>query len=115
MRSLIKRGVAWPSSVPPLTVMQIYNALEAQYSPPVLRDVPVLLVRASVGQGLDTPYRKLYRDDDFGWRRVAGRLEIVDVEGGHASMLQEHAIDSLTSALLDRFPVLGGASDEHHS
>ena len=115
MRSLIKRGVAWPSSVPPLTVMQIYNALEAQYSPPVLRDVPVLLVRASVGQGLDTPYRELYRDDDFGWRRVAGRLEIVDVEGGHASMLQEHAIDSLTSALLDWFPVLGGASDEHHS
>ena len=115
MRSLIKREMAWPSPVPPLTVMQIYNALEGRYSPPVLHDVPVLLVRASVGEGADTPYRDLYRDDDFGWRRVADRLEVVDVEGGHASMLQEHAIDSLAGVLIDRFPVLASEHLEHHS
>jgi thioesterase domain-containing protein len=91
--------------VPSLTVMQIYNALEARYRPPVLREVPTLLVRASAGEGADTPYRDLYRDEDFGWRQVAGRLEVVDVSGGHSSMLQEHAIDSLASALLNRLPI----------
>jgi FkbH-like protein len=114
MKSLIERQIPWPSSVPPLTVMQIYNALEARYSPPVLREVQVLLVRASAGEGADTPYRDLYRDDDFGWRRVAPRLEIVDVEGGHSSMLQEHAIDSLANALIVRSPGLRAQHEEHH-
>jgi thioesterase domain-containing protein len=95
--------------------MQIYNGLEAQYIPPPLREVPILLVRASVGEGGDTPYCELYRDEDFGWGLVAGRLELVDVSGGHSSMLQEEAIDSLASALLSRFPALGGLHDEHHS
>jgi thioesterase domain-containing protein len=93
--------------------MQIYNALEARYRPPVLREVPILLVRASVGEGTDTPYRELYRDADFGWRHLAARLDVVDVSGGHSSMLQEQAIDSLASALLERFPVLGGAPEVH--
>ena len=93
--------------------MQIYNALEARYRPPVLPEVPILLVRASVGEGADTPYRDLYRDEDFGWRRVAGRLEVVDVSGGHSSMLQAQAINSLASVLLKRFPVLGGTPAAH--
>jgi thioesterase domain-containing protein len=105
LRTLIKKAGSWPTSVPSLTVMQIYNALEARYRPPVLREVPTLLVRASAGEGADTPYRDLYRDEDFGWRQVAGRLEVVDVSGGHSSMLQEHAIDSLASALLNRLPI----------
>ena len=113
MRSLLRRQVAWPSAVPSLTVMQIYNALEARYHPPVLPEVPILLVRASVGEGADTPYRDLYRDEDFGWRRVAGRLEVVDVSGGHSSMLQAQAINSLASVLLKRFPVLGGTPAAH--
>ena len=92
--------------------MQIYNALEARYRPPVLQEIPILLVRASVGEGADTPYRELYRDDDFGWRRVAARLEVVDVNGGHASMLQEQEIDSLANALLNRMRLLGGVPEE---
>jgi FkbH-like protein len=112
MRSLLQREAAWPASVPSLTVMQIYNALEARYRPPVLREVPVLLVRATVGEGADRPYRELYRDEDFGWRPLAGRLEVVDVSGGHSSMLQEREIDSLTGALLERLRVLGGVPEE---
>ncbi len=86
--------------------MQIYNALESRYIPPVLADIPILLVRASAGDGTDTPYRDLYRDEDFGWRKVAGKLELVDVKGGHSSMLQKEAIESLARAMLERFPVL---------
>jgi thioesterase domain-containing protein len=103
LKILVKRGASWPPRLPELTVMQIYNALESRYIPPVLADVPILLVRASIGEGNDTPYRDLYRDEDFGWRKVARRLELVDVAGGHSSMLQEEAIESLAAAMLERF------------
>ena len=105
-KSLVKRGVKWPEALPELSVMQIYNSLEARYIPPALADVPILLVRASAGEGTDTPYRDLYRDEDFGWGKVAGRLELVDVKGGHSSMLQEEAIDSLASAVIEHVPEL---------
>jgi FkbH-like protein len=106
LRILVKRSASWPPALPELTVMQIYNALESRYIPPVLANVPILLVRASVGQGTDTPYRDRYCDEDFGWGEVAGQLELVDVAGGHSSMLQEEAIESLATAMLERFPVL---------
>jgi FkbH-like protein len=112
LKILVRRGAAWPSSVPQLSVMQIYNVLEARYRPPSLADVPVLLVRASSGDGLDTPYREVYRDEDFGWRLVANRLELVDVVGGHSSMLQERGIESLTAALLARLTALPGTVSE---
>jgi thioesterase domain-containing protein len=39
-------------------------------------------------------------DEDFGWRRIAGQLEVVDVIGGHSSMLQSQAVESLAAALV---------------
>jgi FkbH-like protein len=104
LKILLKRGASWPRVLPELTLMQIYNALESRYIPPVLANVPILLIRASAGEGTDTPYRDLYRDEDFGWGKVAGQLELVDVPGGHSSMLQEEAIESLATAMLKRFP-----------
>jgi thioesterase domain-containing protein len=89
----------------PLSVMDIYNSLESRYHPPLLRDVPVLLIRASSGDGMDTPYRDLFRDDDFGWSQFAPSLEIVDVLGGHSSMLQEQDVQMLSTVLLKRFDV----------
>ena len=64
----------------------------------------MLLVRASQGDDADTPYRDIYSDDDLGWRQVAGQLALADVAGGHASMLQETHVDSLTAALLSHLP-----------
>jgi FkbH-like protein len=106
LKILLKRGTSWPTALPELSIMQIYNALEARYTPPVLASVPVLLVRASAGEGTDTPYRDIYSDEDFGWGKVAGQLELVDVTGGHSSMLQEQAIESLATAMRKRFAVL---------
>jgi thioesterase domain-containing protein len=98
----VSRQSAWPTWIPPLSVMQIYNELEARYSPPALHEVPVVLVRASIGDAEDTPYREIYEEEDFGWRRVAVKLDLIDVEGGHASMLQASHVSSLTSALAGR-------------
>jgi len=83
-----------------LSVSQIYSELAARYTPPKLADVAILLVRASQGEDADTPYQFIYKEDDFGWRQVAGHLTLADVAGGHASMLQEAHVDSLASVLL---------------
>jgi thioesterase domain-containing protein len=93
-------------------VAQIYSQLEARYQPPVLPEVPVLLVRASVGVDADTPYREIYRDADFGWQRVAGRLELADVTGGHASMLQEQHVDALCMVLRRHLERWAGATGD---
>ena len=102
LESIVRRAVSWPAVVPALSVMQIYSALESRYRPPTLASVPVLLVRASAGVGDDTPYREIYRDEDLGWRAVAQQLELVNVRGGHASMLQEQFVDSLACEIAKR-------------
>jgi FkbH-like protein len=109
----VRRNAAWPALVPRLSVMEIYNALEARYTPPPLGNVPVLLVRASSGEGTDTPYRSVYRDEDFGWSHVATTLQLADVVGGHSSMLQEHAVDSLVNAIADHIADLQTTAARH--
>jgi FkbH-like protein len=112
LRKMVRRNASWPSGLPELSVMQIYNMLESRYTPPTIADVPILLVRASVGDGNDTPYREVYQDEDFGWRRVADRLEVVDVVGGHSSMLQERTVESLAATLVRH---LTASSSPHFS
>jgi thioesterase domain-containing protein len=115
LQALLPREHAWPHWLPELSVAQIYSELAARYVPPILCDVPVLLVRASQGEDADTPYKDIYQDDDFGWRQVAGQLTLANVAGGHASMLQETHVESLAAVLLANLPTLahfrsGGAA-----
>jgi FkbH-like protein len=110
LQRLVRQDRPWPHWLPELKVAQIYSAIEARYQPTRLSDVAVLLVRASQGEDADTPYKDIYRDDDFGWRQVAGKLELVDVSGGHASMLQQAYVDSMVSSLLARLPKWSGFS-----
>ena len=100
LERVILTRTPWPTDVPSLSVMQIYNAIESRYRPEPLLNTPVILVRATTGQGTDTPYRDLYTHDDFGWQSIAQCLTIIDAAGGHSSMLQEHAVDSLLGAIL---------------
>ena len=74
---------------PPLSVREIYDTAESTYAPESLPDSDVVLVRARVGEGGDTPYRQIYTDETFGWNAVTNNIAVVDVEGGHSSMLQE--------------------------
>jgi thioesterase domain-containing protein len=104
LQTLLRRGQSWPHWLQGLSVAQIYSELAARYAPPKLADVAVLLVRASQGEDADTPYQFIYREDDFGWRQVAGNFILADVAGGHASMLQEAHVDSLASVLLAHLP-----------
>jgi thioesterase domain-containing protein len=85
--------------VPELSVRQIYDSAEARYVPKPLSIASTVLVRARLGEGADTPYLHIYTDETFGWRGLAHDLAVVDVDGGHSSMLQEPFVESLAKAL----------------
>jgi thioesterase domain-containing protein/acyl carrier protein len=96
---LLARDNGWPGFVPELGFQKILSRAQAQYLPKPLSISSILLVRATSGEGADTPYTKLYVDDTLGWAAVAKNLAIADVDGGHESMLQESFVGSLASAL----------------
>jgi FkbH-like protein len=98
LHDVLHQGKTWPAQVVPLTVREIFNSAEARYTPPSL-DVPTVLVRARQGIDGDRPYIEIYADPTLGWQSVARRLAVVDVDGGHASMLQEPFAESLVAAL----------------
>jgi FkbH-like protein len=100
LQRLLNRKQAWPALLPELSVQQIYDSAEPLYVPKPLRGTPTVLIRATVGEANDTPYREIYVDAAFGWKSVIADLTVVDVEGGHSSMLQEPFVESVAEALL---------------
>ena len=78
---------------------------DPEFCPGILRaeatfDLLIVLARATTGEALDTPYLRLYSDETLGWDAVAQNHTVIDVDGGHESMLREPFVESLASALM---------------
>jgi len=102
LRNLLARGRPWPRFLPELSVREIYESAEALYVPKPLSQASVVLVRARVevaGVADDTPYIDIYSDEALGWRALTAKLDVIDVHGGHSSMLREPFVQSLATAL----------------
>jgi acyl-CoA synthetase (AMP-forming)/AMP-acid ligase II/thioesterase domain-containing protein/acyl carrier protein len=99
LRQILKRGASWPALLPELGFQEIINSAQDRYVPAPLANSSVVLVRATAGEGNDTPYIDIYADPTLGWGSVTANLTIVDVDGGHSSMLQEPLVQSLASSL----------------
>ncbi|MBO0756077.1 MAG: hypothetical protein J2P54_09470, partial [Bradyrhizobiaceae bacterium] len=99
LRYLRARGLPWPRLLPALSVRQIYASAEALYVPKPLSRASVVLVRARTGVEEDAPYLEIYADDTFGWRALTDKLVVIDVDGGHTTMLRESFVESLATAL----------------
>ncbi len=97
---VLKRNLQWPRLIPELSVRQIYDSAHARYSPKPLSIPSVVLLRAQTGEGHDTPYRNIYADPKFGWDNLVPRLTVIDVTGGHSTMLEEGFVDSLARAIM---------------
>ena len=110
LRRVLIGRLPWPRFVPELSVRQIYDCLQACYTPKRLANLLVVLVRAKVGEGDETPYREIYADETFGWNAFAPQVICLDVEGAHSTMLQEQFVDSLAKALQ---PYLQPAAGSH--
>lgn len=100
LAEVLQRGWAWPSQVPPLSVRQIYAAARDSYRPGPATIQHVLLLKATQGVDADEPAGALTEDPLLGWHPyVQGRLEAVEVRGGHSSMLQEPYVHELAGLL----------------
>jgi thioesterase domain-containing protein len=105
LRHVLAHGLPWPPFLPALSVRQIYATADALYVPKPLSHASVVLVRARAKVAHDMPYvddtayLEIYADDSFGWRELIDKLVIIDVDGGHSSMLQEPFVGSLATAL----------------
>jgi thioesterase domain-containing protein len=100
LRDLLSRDAAWPSFVPELGFQEILNSAQACYVPKPLSISSIVLARATSGEAFDMPYLKLYADETLGWDVVAQNLTVIDVDGGHESMLREPFVESLARALM---------------
>jgi len=110
LRFCLEHGLPLPSWARALTVRAVYNAAEAAYRPRHKVREEIVLFRATSGEGIEEPYRERYADADLGWSsRTAKRVHIIDVPGGHGSMLQEPNVEVVASWLR---AYLDGLADE---
>jgi thioesterase domain-containing protein len=100
LRVLLSHNLAWPTFVPELNFQQILYSAQALYVPTPLSISSVVLARATAGEAADMPYSRIYADETLGWSTVARNLTIIDVDGGHESMLREPYVASLANALM---------------
>jgi thioesterase domain-containing protein/acyl carrier protein len=91
-----------------LAFRTVYQFAEVAYTPPAKLDAPVILFRATDGSGTDEPFAQLFQDPALGWREHAVRdFRVVDVAGGHSSMLQEPFVKDLAEQLRLRLERVG--------
>ena len=108
LQRVLTQGGEWPESLPGLDFRAIYNHAEHAYRP-MPSDVAAVLIRATSGSGSDLPYVHLFKDPTLGWAPLVRDLVVVDVEGGHASMLQEPQAASLAGAILPHLSLRAAA------
>jgi thioesterase domain-containing protein len=101
LRAHLEDGAELTDDVSKLTFRQIYTFAEAEYVPAPVK-APLLLLRATKGDGseADKPEVDDYVDADLGWSPLTqSGLKVVDVLGGHSTMLQEPHVASAILAL----------------
>jgi thioesterase domain-containing protein len=102
MCEVLTRGWAWPERIEPLKVREIYAQVRDSYVPQPAEIGRAVLVKATEGAAADEAVREQFDDPLLGWGRyVEGRLEAVDTPGGHSSMLQEPAVDTVAALITE--------------
>ena len=87
----------------PMAFLPLYEHAHREHVPEGrLGGADVALYRATRGDGTpaDIAYVDIYLDHALGWRpRVDGPIDVVDVPGGHTSLLQEPHVKVLSAAM----------------
>lgn len=95
-------GVDASRALAGLTVQEIYERAVLDYDPPAWPGHACVIV-ATEGEGSDRPHRELFAETDLGWQRLCeGGIEMVEVPGGHASLLQVPHVEALAQQVTSR-------------
>jgi malonyl CoA-acyl carrier protein transacylase/thioesterase domain-containing protein/acyl carrier protein len=94
------RGWQPPRFLRGISVRTTCESARRHYRPKAPFVGQLVLFRATCGVGNDEPYRDRYSDRLLGWRHRSTReIHVVDVPGGHSSMLQEPNVGVLAGHL----------------
>jgi thioesterase domain-containing protein len=96
LRMWLDRGRIPPRALGRLSVFATYLLAAAEYGAQRRLDGELVLFRAMRGTGVDAPFIDFFSDPAFGWGpRASHGVRVVDVPGGHNSMLQEPHVSVL--------------------
>jgi amino acid adenylation domain-containing protein len=112
LRLSLDRGLPLVKLARNVPVRTICDAAEKEYRPRQGVRQEIVLFRATGGTGSDEAYKDIYADPKLGWeKRTAGGVRVIDVPGGHGSMLEEPNVavvaDAIAAYLDERVPVNG--------
>jgi thioesterase domain-containing protein/acyl carrier protein len=80
----------WPAKLPVPSVREVYLDAAARYVPRAVSDAHAIVFRAGAAVGSERPLREILVEPHFGWQTLLDdTVQIVDVDGGHSTMLQE--------------------------
>jgi amino acid adenylation domain-containing protein len=112
LRMWLDRGSVPPRLLGHLSVFVTYLRAAAEYEPLRQCDGELLLFRATQGTGVDAPFIDFFTDHAFGWAARASRgVRVIDVPGGHNSMLQEPNVGVLALRLQEAIDA--GSTAQH--
>jgi thioesterase domain-containing protein len=90
LRYFADRPVRVPRLLERIPVQTVCLFAESQYRPQGLFEGELVLFRATSGEAADEPFAQRFDDPLLGWgRRSTGGVKVIDIPGGHYSMLQE--------------------------
>jgi amino acid adenylation domain-containing protein len=98
-----------------VTLRTVYNDAATLYKQSAKLAAPVLLLRATQGSGdqADRPMIEIVSDPTLGWQRhVQGRIDCVDVSGGHSSILQQPHVEEVALAMQKHLDRLGSLNKQ---
>ncbi len=100
LREVLDHGRPVPRLLQGMSVETVLSFARKEYAPSRLLQGKAALIRASEGQGTDEPVMNMTGDPLLDWGgRVKGELEVLDMPGGHSSMLQEPHVQELAKYL----------------
>ncbi len=104
LRHVFPGGKNWPRAVAAPTVREVFAFAESEYVPAKLQRTQAVIYRATEGKGSDAPLVEILADPFFGWQDYLGyQAEVVDVPGGHGTLLREPYVASVASRMRASF------------
>ena len=104
LKRLLHSGTPWPHAIPHLHIREIYQSARDRYAARPLNNHNVVLVKATrsaTGEEGDLPMSEIYQEDLLGWDGlVSPKIHLLEVPGGHSSMLQEPYVQHLVHTLV---------------